>query len=592
MALESPGKSKAISLDWRRKLPRSLQMQNASLKNFERQCRVTEPDLLSVYFRLTLGSDLGPIALDEWRLLPVIAQRTRSWLQKNIRQVIACTDQLKIISNSKENDSQHQRRQSPATGTTSSLGSTVSDPSQLSPLPGLRAELISLDERWPCEILITDPSDGNELRISFWRTVRIPEDGKVYDLPAGLGRFPLVGALAFRDLLVEEDDEKIDVLLPMYDREAMYVEFSAGRYEHSLDFSQRPFAVRPYVGRINAISSSPMQSASTHGYPGGDMKPRTRVGVEYTNEVITAPPDYRQDYIVTEASIHDIRVHAQWLDGVAYQPGRVKQFVSVPFGSGASIEAQKSGEEKYGGIQLEIIPTFPLDRLRKLTGKTICLSMLNITGKTVEIMIDGGALVYDLLQMIDARVGAGGASLGFWRLIFRGIGLEPLGRLADYGISNNCTIHMVPKLRGGGSGPAIAAPKRMSLGAGGSVSQNISADHYQPSVWDASRRKLINIQIINSNDFEKLTGVKSPPTPIGFETYESLGLPFFHYYLEDATAVSGDFSGVMSIEALAGQSAASFTSALEDGASNRSGYDWVTSPKECANCRDDVPQKM
>jgi hypothetical protein len=32
---------------------------------------------------------------------------------------------------------------------------------------------------------------GSFTRISFYRTLRIPEDGRDYPLPAGLGRFPI-----------------------------------------------------------------------------------------------------------------------------------------------------------------------------------------------------------------------------------------------------------------------------------------------------------------------------------------------------------------------------------------------------------------
>jgi hypothetical protein len=101
------------------------------------------------------------------------------------------------------------------TGTLPSRYSAALDGSHSESLPDLPAKLVLLDERWSYEILITDLLDGNELRISFWRTVRVPEDGKVYDLPAGLGRFPLFSALPIQDLLVKEEVEEIDLLLPM-----------------------------------------------------------------------------------------------------------------------------------------------------------------------------------------------------------------------------------------------------------------------------------------------------------------------------------------------------------------------------------------
>ncbi|KAG1731510.1 uncharacterized protein EDB91DRAFT_1252148 [Suillus paluster] len=46
-----------------------------------------------------------------------------------------------------------------------------------------------------------------------------------------------------------------------------------------------------------------------------------------------------------------------WLDGIATGSGMVKQFVTVPHGSGYSIEHQITGSETTGGIRLEVIPT-------------------------------------------------------------------------------------------------------------------------------------------------------------------------------------------------------------------------------------------
>lgn len=61
------------------------------------------------------------------------------------------------------------------------------DPLPLERLPELEVKLVHCNADWPNEIRIMDPANGSELKIGFWRTVRIPEDGTVYHLPAGLG---------------------------------------------------------------------------------------------------------------------------------------------------------------------------------------------------------------------------------------------------------------------------------------------------------------------------------------------------------------------------------------------------------------------
>jgi hypothetical protein len=42
---------------------------------------------------------------------------------------------------------------------------------------------------------------GRRLEVSFQRTLRIPDDGRTYPLPPGLGRFPLLCVEDFRDRL-------------------------------------------------------------------------------------------------------------------------------------------------------------------------------------------------------------------------------------------------------------------------------------------------------------------------------------------------------------------------------------------------------
>ncbi|KAH6876730.1 hypothetical protein B0T10DRAFT_414146, partial [Thelonectria olida] len=419
------------------------------------------------------------------------------------------------------------------------------------------------------------------LSIGLWRTVRLPEDGKVYDLPAGLGKFPLVEASPFKEKLAAYGINDADLVIPMYDREAMYLELRLNNFDFSSP--QRPFAIRPYIGGINAITGESIETdvgvaAATRNAA------QTRLGFPETNEVLGGRPRENQDYIITDISIHDIAVHPQWLDGIAVAPGRVKQFVCVPFGSGKSIEAQKRGKEIFGGIQLEIIPSLPLSHLRKPATKDIELTFHTTTDRRFTIWIDQCALVWDLLLKIKNEHGAG--DLDFNRLLFAGRGLEPLGTLDYYGIKNQSIIHLVYKLRGGG--PAGGGPgpsKRMAIGAGGAISQNIKADRQPPWIWDYRRGKLINIQIVNSLYFEELTGIVAPTTPIDFKRYLELGVPFFRYYLEDAEALSGSFDNIQSV-------GPSIKDNDPDDASDPSGGYWSQSPNSCSKCNENAPYRL
>lgn len=67
-----------------------------------------------------------------------------------------------------------------------------------------------------------------------------------------------------------------------------------------------------------------------------------------------------------------------WLDGIVVEPGIVRQFVAMPcrifcpiadflfqlsnvrttVGSGYTVEGQITGQEKFGGLQIEVIPSY------------------------------------------------------------------------------------------------------------------------------------------------------------------------------------------------------------------------------------------
>jgi hypothetical protein len=95
--------------------------------------------------------------------------------------------------------------------------------------------------------------------------------------------------------------------------------------------AKRPFAIKIYVGGVNAISGVPVNET-----------PEAMMERLQTSEKV------KQDYVVLPDQ--------PWLDGIASEDGRIRQFVAMPKGSGYSVEAQVTGEEKIGGLQLEITP--------------------------------------------------------------------------------------------------------------------------------------------------------------------------------------------------------------------------------------------
>ena len=152
------------------------------------------------------------------------------------------------------------------------------------------------------------------LRIGFQRTLRIPDDDKKYPLPPGLGLFPLRHVDDFLDSVPELWMQHGGVMLPMYQSEALWINFR-GDY---------PFAIKVAAGKINAVT-----------------------GEDWRDGLHRDP----QDYMVAPEQ--------PWLDGFCVEKGLIRQFVAMPLGSGYSAEEQLTGKAEHGGLQ---IVAFPLKR--------------------------------------------------------------------------------------------------------------------------------------------------------------------------------------------------------------------------------------
>src|SRR3954451_10139173 len=173
---------------------------------------------------------------------------------------------------------------------------------------------------------------GRHFSVTFERTLRIPDDGREYPLPPSLGHFPVRRVADFADGVPAAWREHGGVLLPMYQREAMWLNFSGAHW--------RPNALKVAVGKVNALSGAP-----------------------YTPRLEAA----QQDYVVVPPQ--------PWLDGINAGDGFIRQFVAMPLGSGMTVEGQLTGEETEGGMRLSVIPAktgrFPEERFR-IQGDLVC----------------------------------------------------------------------------------------------------------------------------------------------------------------------------------------------------------------------------
>ena len=150
-------------------------------------------------------------------------------------------------------------------------------------------------------------------RISFQRTLRIPDDNRDYPLPPGLGCFPMRHVEDHASRLPEHWARRGGVLLPMYQAEALWINFSSE--------AGYPFAVKIAAGKINAITGEP-----------------------WRDDLVEDPQDY--------AVVPD----QPWIDGFCVSEGLVRQFVAMPLGDGYTAEEQLTGTAEHGGLQIIAYP--------------------------------------------------------------------------------------------------------------------------------------------------------------------------------------------------------------------------------------------
>lgn len=106
-------------------------------------------------------------------------------------------------------------------------------------------------------------------------------------------------------------------------------------------------------------------------------------------------------------------------------------------------------------------------------------------------------------------------------------------------------MHIYLRLRGGGP-----VHPEFGIAAGGLINQTIVRDEQDPSKWEPSSGTTFNVQILNSEIFEEVTGLTPPPTPVTAAEYSEYGYPYYSIYDETPSDVQGNFAGVQSVNQL------------------------------------------
>ncbi|MQY26691.1 hypothetical protein [Nocardia aurantia] len=292
--------------------------------------------------------------------------------------------------------------------------------------------------------------DGNRVvlpggvGVRFVRTLRLPEEG-THPLPPGLGDFPVRRVADYADAVPEEWRRRGGVMLPMYVREAMWLSFG----------TEEPAALQVGVGKVCAVSGKPWSSR------------------------LARDP---QNYVVLPRQ--------PWLDGINSGKGTIRQFVAVPMGLGATVEGQVTGEEVWGGIQLQNFALTPAARERWQAEQQREMKRLRETAV-------GSAPPFP-----SAMPAPAGAAFG-----------------------------APPPAPGG----APVRAKAMGLGVGGTMRQEIFHDTRPATDWAAEPSGRVFVHLVTPRDWRAITGEVPPPSPVDRKAYTDAGLPWFDYYDADGT---------------------------------------------------------
>lgn len=318
-----------------------------------------------------------------------------------------------------------------------------------------------------------------QLGMEFQRTLRIPDDGAQYPLPPGLGAFPLRHVDDFRDRVPAKWLQHGGVMLPMFQSEAMWLNFKT--YPVGYGRPAYPFAIKVSAGKVSALT-------------GDDWTSGLRL----------------KDYCVAP--------NQRWIDGFVTAGGIVRQFVAAALGQGFTAEEQITGRADHGGIQIEIFPMKaevynrrfppPVPREEKTKGG------IYPAGLRRSLRGRAGGQSAQSYNSSDIRLGSA----------TRGVQISESSSRGEesFSLSDDDDVNT-----------------DMGLAAGGTMLQQIADDPYGIQDWDTEHGARCFVHLANSMVWRAITKQNPPHPPLTASDYTRQGMPWYDHYNGDIAMLSG-----------------------------------------------------
>lgn len=180
-----------------------------------------------------------------------------------------------------------------------------------------------------------------------------------------------------------------------------------------------------------------------------------------------------------------------WIDGFCASKGVIKQFVAMPLGKGYTAEEQLTDQAEHGGIQIIAYP-MKKEAWERIKPKFSRLMASSASSKSFGMQISASSA----------------------------------------------------------SSRGILRSQGMGLAAGGMMEQQIYEDPYKPEDWDTENYLRCFVHLVNSQDYEAVTGKAPPHKAFNQEFYRGYGYTWYSYYDDGALEGSKDLASLQSVASL------------------------------------------